>query len=550
MEFDAWVAAIRADAAARQVPGLPALVDTLASATRALREAPIEAADDAPAHPDGGPRAALGPLDAGASSRPAGVLDGASTPRPPRPGPPPGAGDLRSIEALAAGLREGRLTASSLAASCLDTIARLDPALNAFISVTGDRARAEAEAADRDIAAGAWRGPLHGIPVSLKDLVSLAGVPTTAASRVRSAEPARADAPVVRRLVEAGAVIVGTCNLHEFAFGTTSEDSAFGPVRQPWFPDRSPGGSSGGSAVSVATGMAAASIGTDTGGSIRIPAAACGLVGLKPGFGEVPTAGVVPLAWTLDHVGPICRTVEDAAVVYRVLAGRSPAPNAVSAPPASIRLGLLGPYFLDRLDPAVRSGFAGCVAVLAGAGIDVQLRTVPEAPLTAPVYLHTVLAEAAALHARALETRPEAYTAAVRVRLEMARYVEGEDYARAQQLRARLARQVDEALAGCDALVLPTLPILPPRLGASTAEMDGPEPVRNATLRLTQLFDLTGHPALTLPGAWTAEGLPVGLQLVGARGGTEALLRCAAVCETVLGSAGAERPDRGGRIGG
>jgi aspartyl-tRNA(Asn)/glutamyl-tRNA(Gln) amidotransferase subunit A len=432
-------------------------------------------------------------------------------------------------------VRAGRLSSAELTAACLDTIARLDPVLNAFIAVTADRARAEAAAADRELAAGRWRGPLHGIPVSVKDLIDVAGTPTTAASRVRGTRPAAADAPVIRRLVEAGAVILGKCNLHEFAFGTTNEDSAFGPVRHPWFPDRSPGGSSGGSAVSVATGMAVASVGTDTGGSIRIPAAACGLVGLKPGFGEVPVEQVVPLAWSLDHVGPICRSVGDAAILYRAMSGpgrsrRSPGKPRVEA----IRLGLLERYFLDRLEPEVRAGFERVLEALVGAGVRLLPRQVPHAALTAPVYLHTVLAEAAAYHARALESIPDAYTPPVRVRLEMARYVEGEDYARARQLRAMLAHEVDAALAGCDALVLPTMPIRAPRLGESTVQMDGPESVRNATLRLTQLFDLTGHPAISLPGAWTAAGLPVGLQLVGRHGGTAALLAVAAACEAVL----------------
>jgi aspartyl-tRNA(Asn)/glutamyl-tRNA(Gln) amidotransferase subunit A len=546
MRFEAWLAAVRADAAARDVPGLPALVESLATATRALREAELEGAESAPpiaggrpASGRGGPLTDLGGSDATASGFAAAPETNRraapSGDRAPRPAPPAGAGDLRSLETLARELRRGQLSSAALTASCLDAVARLDPELNAFITVTADRARAEAEAADRELAAGRWRGPLHGIPVSVKDLVEVAGAPTTAASRVRGRQPAAADAPVVGRLVEAGAVIVGTCNLHEFAFGTTNEDSAFGPARHPWFHDRSPGGSSGGSAVSVATGMAVASVGTDTGGSIRIPAAACGLVGFKPGFGEVPTDGVVPLAWSLDHVGPICRTVGDATNLYRVMSGRGGHAWAPERPRLeTVRLGLLGPYFLDRLEAEVRAGFERALEGLAGAGVRVLPREVPHAALTAPVYLHTVLAEAAAFHARALESSPEAYTPPVRVRLEMARYVEGEDYARARQLRAQLAREVEAALEGCDALVLPTLPILAPRLGESTVQMDGPESVRNATLRLTQLFDLTGHPAISVPAGWTPAGLPVGLQLVGRHGGSEALLALAAACESVL----------------
>src|SRR5688572_29617886 len=214
----------------------------------------------------------------------------------------------QTIAQLARALRARELTAEAVTERCLQTIADRDPSLNAFIAVLADQARAQARQADREIAAGRWRGPLHGVPISLKDLLDLQGARTTAGSRVRDAHVATHDAPVVGRLREAGAVFIGKTNLHEFAFGTTNEDSAFGPVRHPLDPSRSPGGSSGGSAASVLAGMAYASIGTDTGGSIRIPSAACGLVGLKPTFGEIPTEGIIPLSETLDHVGPICRS--------------------------------------------------------------------------------------------------------------------------------------------------------------------------------------------------------------------------------------------------
>ena len=215
----------------------------------------------------------------------------------------------------AARIRTGRTTVSEVIEECLDAITRLDDELNAFITVSVDEAKAAARHADAEIAAGRDLGPLHGIPVSVKDIIDLRGLPTTAASRVRAGDRATADAPVLARLREAGAIFVGKCNLDEFAFGTTGEVSAFGPTRHPHVPGRMPGGSSSGSAVSVAAGMALASIGTDTGGSIRIPSAACGVVGLKPTFGELSCEGVVPLARTLDHVGPIGLTVADVGLV-------------------------------------------------------------------------------------------------------------------------------------------------------------------------------------------------------------------------------------------
>jgi len=226
-----------------------------------------------------------------------------------------------TITALARALHARETTAEALLDRCLQRIAERNSTINAFITVCEAEARAQARDADRQIAAGRSRGPLHGIPISLKDLFDLRATPTTAASNVRRHYVATHDAPCVARLREAGAVFVGKTNLHEFAFGTTNEDSAFGPARHPSDPSRSPGGSSGGSGASVADGMCCASMGTDTGGSIRIPSAICGLVGLKPTFGELSTAGVVPLSMTLDHIGPMCRSVDDARIMYDVLRG-------------------------------------------------------------------------------------------------------------------------------------------------------------------------------------------------------------------------------------
>jgi aspartyl-tRNA(Asn)/glutamyl-tRNA(Gln) amidotransferase subunit A len=430
-------------------------------------------------------------------------------------------------------VRDRRLSSRELTEACLAEIERRDRVLNAFITVTAALAREQAEAADREIAAGSYRGPLHGIPISLKDLVDLAGVPTTAASRVREGVVAARDAVVTARLRAAGAVFVGKCNLHEFALGTTNEDSAFGPAHHPRFPDRSPGGSSGGSAVSIACGMAFASVGTDTGGSIRIPAATCGLVGFKPPFGVVPSDGVVPLSASLDHVGPLARTVGDAAVMFEAMSGQ-PVPVA-RRDARTLRLGVLRRYFMDLLDAGVREVFEQALGRLGASGTRTVERAIAHAPSTAPVYLHTGLAEAAAYHAPTLETRGPEYTPPVRVRLELGRLILGEDYARAQVGRAVLHREVDAALEEVDALVLPTLPIVAPPLGASSVDIDGVrESVRNATLRLTQLFDLTGHPAISIPAGVTAEGLPVGLQLVGRHAGSGELLAAAEAVERAL----------------
>jgi aspartyl-tRNA(Asn)/glutamyl-tRNA(Gln) amidotransferase subunit A len=443
---------------------------------------------------------------------------------------------LRTIVDAIAAFERGRTTAVALVEACLDAIARDGPRTNAFISVDGDAALAAAREADRDRAQGVVRGPLHGIPISLKDLIDVAGQPTTAASRVFADRVAAADAPVVTRLRGAGAILLGKTNLHEFALGTTSEESAWGAVRHPADDTRSAGGSSGGSAVAVATGMSVASIGSDTGGSIRIPAAACGVVGLKPSLGDVPTDGVVPLSRTLDHVGPLARGVQDAAWIWAVLAGRHP---ARLEPPAAahVRVKLLGGYFRSPLAPDVRDAFDAAVETLRAAGIRVGTAELPAAEIVPTVYVNLVLPEAAHVHRQWLEPRADLYTPAVRTRLESGRQIPAVAYLEALAAREVLRGAVDAALEECDALLLPTLPIVAPPLGAGEIAIDpsqpGRVPVRTAMLRQTQLFNITGHPAISLPVP--TGGLPVGLQLVGRLAETARLLATASACERALG---------------
>ena len=442
------------------------------------------------------------------------------------------------ITELAPLLRAGQLSSQALTEACLARIAADNARLNAFILVLEQEALAQAREADREIAAGRYRGPLHGVPISFKDLMDLRGTPTTAASRVREGHRADHDAPVVARLRDAGAIFVGKCNLHEFAFGTTSEDSAFGPVRNPADPSRSAGGSSGGSAAAVAAGMSIASVGTDTGGSIRIPAAACGTVGLKPALGELPLDDIVPLNRSFDHVGPIARSVADAWMVYGAMAGDRAAESAASGPLPplrDLRIGVLRPYFLDLLDDEVRLRFEESLARLQRAGATVRDVALPHAADLATIYLHIGLPEASAYHADTLARMPEKYTPNVRIRLEMGRYMLAEDYVRAQDGRRVIRDEVNAALGACDVLALPALAIPAPPIGAETVKVGSQDvPVRNIMLRLTQLFNVSGHPALTLPCGTTQAGLPCGLQLAGPADQTEALLRAALVVEGVL----------------
>jgi aspartyl-tRNA(Asn)/glutamyl-tRNA(Gln) amidotransferase subunit A len=440
-----------------------------------------------------------------------------------------------TITSLAPRIASGELKAERLTEEALATIARLQPQLNAFITVTADAALARAREADREIAGGGYLGPLHGIPVSLKDLVDMEGVATTAASRVREGRIARHDAPVVAQLRAAGAVFVGKTNLHEFAFGTTNEDSGWGPARNPIDPTRSPGGSSGGSAIAVQTGMSVVSVGTDTGGSVRIPAAACGIVGLKPGWGEVSADGVIPLSRQLDHVGPLGRSVDDAELLYRAMAGKPLSAGNSRSETSGLRLAALEGYFAERLSPEVEGVIRRVYERLARAGANISSTTLPHASDIAPVYLHLVLADAAAYHAASLQQRPHAYTDNVRIRLEMGRHVLAEDYVRALRGRAVITSEVERALENADALILPALSIEAPPIGAATVAVNGGnEPVRNAMLRCTQPFNVSGHPAISIPCGFTAVRLPVGLQIVGRHGQTTGLLRVARAIEHTL----------------
>jgi aspartyl-tRNA(Asn)/glutamyl-tRNA(Gln) amidotransferase subunit A len=445
---------------------------------------------------------------------------------------PDGRVRAQTIVEAAAAIRRGDTTSAALTAGCLDAITRDDRRINAFITVLAEAAIRDAGTADRELAAGQDRGPLHGIPISLKDIIDLSGTPTTAASNVRSGHVAAADAPVVRHLRQAGAVIVGKTNLHEFALGTTNEESAFGPVHHPLDESRSPGGSSGGSAASVLANMAYASIGTDTGGSIRIPSAICGLVGLKPGPADVPIDGVVPLSRTLDCVGPLCRSVADASLLYHALRGDTPTARSGTIGLRGLRIGVLREYFTAVLDTQVARRFDATCTALVNAGATLDEVRLPHAADIATIYLHIVLAEGAAYHAATLESRAESYTPNVRTRLELGRYILAEDYVRAMRGREVLRAEVDRAMAGRSCVVLPAVPIAAPKLGVATVRIGaGDEPVRNVMLRLTQLFNITSHPAVTLPCGLTSEGLPIGLQVAGSHGATVELLDIAAAIE-------------------
>jgi aspartyl-tRNA(Asn)/glutamyl-tRNA(Gln) amidotransferase subunit A len=429
-------------------------------------------------------------------------------------------------------IRAGRTTSAELVEAALAVIAARNAESNAFILVDEAGAREQARLADIARHGGRELGPLHGLPLSLKDLIDVAGQPTTAASVILKDSIASADAPIVTRLRAAGAVLIGKTNLHEFAVGPTSEDSAYGPVRHPRDRTHMAGGSSGGSAVAVATGMGLASIGSDTGGSIRIPAAACGVVGLKPSLRDVPTGGVIPLSPTLDHVGPLTRTVEDTRVLWRVLADRAGVARTPVAP-TGVRLAVLDGLFTEHVDETVASAFARALSQLAHYGATITHVSMAGLDTVPTTYAHLVLPEGAAWHATWLDERPGDYFPIVRSRLEAGRKMLAVDYLHARQRRHRLRQTVDDLLKGVAAIVLPTIPVVAPLVGQDEVELHGQRaPTRPLLLRNTQLFNITGHPAITLPineGGW-----PVGFQLVGHINETPALLDLAEACEAII----------------
>jgi aspartyl-tRNA(Asn)/glutamyl-tRNA(Gln) amidotransferase subunit A len=442
-----------------------------------------------------------------------------------------------TIAAARTALDAGTTTSRALVETSLAGIDAGNGRINAFITVDAAGARAAADVADAERARGVDRGPLHGIPYSLKDLVDVAGVVTTAGSHVLDDRVPATDATIVTRLREAGAICIGRTNLHEFAMGTTSEDSAFGPVHHPLDPSRSAGGSSGGSAAAVATGMGLASIGTDTGGSVRIPAAVCGVVGLKPTYGEVPADGVVPLSTSLDHVGPLARTVQDCAWTFAVLAGLAPR-TLEARPPDGLTLVQPDGYFDALVETPVRTAVDRAIARLRAVGVTVTPGTIAGTEAITTAYLPLVVAEAADWHAPYLDARADRYTPPVLDRIRLGRTTLATDYLAARRMQGVLTAHVDAAFSGADALVLPAVPLVAPPLGAIDVRLDASSdatlPIRSAMLRLTQLFNLTGHPAISIPVP--VDGLPVGLQLVGRRGRTMDLLAVAAACERVLAS--------------
>ncbi|MBI5280263.1 MAG: aspartyl/glutamyl-tRNA amidotransferase subunit A [Candidatus Solibacter usitatus] len=452
------------------------------------------------------------------------------------------------LEAAAA-LRQKRVSSVELTLACLERIEKLNPTLNAFITVTAGLALEQARQADGERAGGLDRGPLHGIPVAHKDLFCTKDVLTTSGSRIFSSYVPNFDAACVWRLRQAGAVMLGKTNLHEHAYGITSTNPHYGAVRNPWDPQRIPGGSSGGSAVAVATGMALAATGSDTGGSIRVPASYCGLTGLKPTFGRVSKFGALPLGFSLDHVGPLTRTVRDAAAVLQVLAGYDPRdacsvnrPVPDYMPPAAgislqgLKIGLPENFFFEKLDPQVDHAvhFLAYTAQDLGAElVDVRLPGGHQLNVIAQV---TLLAEAASVHEPYIRRRRKEYGGDVATLIDMGRLIPATDYIQAQRLRRRIQGVYLDILAKVDCLLVPATPIVAPHIGQAEVAVGGQvEDTRLASTRLVRGFNALGLPVLALPAGFSQGGLPMGCQLVGRPFDEGLLLRIGAALEDRTG---------------
>ncbi|MEU5688387.1 Asp-tRNA(Asn)/Glu-tRNA(Gln) amidotransferase GatCAB subunit A [Streptomyces venezuelae] len=435
-----------------------------------------------------------------------------------------------TLAAAAEEIRTRRLSPVELVDSVLDRIARTEPSLQAYVTVTAERARASARAAERATAPGApaasSHGPLHGIPVALKDLIDVAGVATTASSRVRADHPvAAADSTVAARLAEAGTALVGKTHTHEFAYGLTTPQTG-----NAWDPDRVAGGSSGGSAVAVAAAAATFALGTDTGGSIRVPAALNGVVGLKPTYGLVPRHGVTSLSWSLDHVGPLTRTVEDAALVMSVLAGHDPRdPASLPTPPGveyrplpgadltGVRVGVPRNYYFEHVDPEVEVAVRGAVKQLEALGATLVEVEIPMTRYVQATQWGLMVPEATAYHEQTLRSAPEQYGADIRVLLEAGALMSAGDYLRAQRARTLMRQAWLRMLDEVDVIAAPTVPLSAVRTGQEVVVWpDGTsESVSDAYVRLSAPADITGVPALSVPVGRDAAGMPIGMQLLG-----------------------------------
>ncbi len=448
--------------------------------------------------------------------------------------------DIAALTAaqLGAAMAAKTLSPVEVTQAYLARIERLNGAINAFVTLDAEGALAAARAAEAEIMRGQQRGPLHGVPIAHKDLYETRGMRTTAGSRVLEHHVPDSDATVVQRLAEAGMVLLGKTNTHEFAYGPTNEVSMFGPVANPWDTTRISGGSSGGAAAAIAAAMTPLASGSDTGGSIRMPAACCGVTGLKPTYGRVSRAGIFPLCWTMDHAGPLARTARDAALFLQAVAGPDerdsasahvPVPDylaALTGDVRGLRIGVPRRYFYDRAQESVTGLVEAALAVLQALGAELIEIDIPHIEAAAAAALAIYLGEATAYHDDTLDGRAHLYAEQVRTFLELGDQLLAKDYIHAQRYRRLLGDEMAKVFRRVDVLATPAIAMTSTPIGSTTVTIRGAEDsVFSAILRNTEPFNLVGLPALVVPCGFDSQGLPASLQLVGRAFGEADVLR-------------------------
>ena len=422
----------------------------------------------------------------------------------------------------------GELSPVELVSAHLDRIERTEPRLNSFITLLAEDALDQAKAAQREIRSGNYLSPLHGIPIGLKDLYYTKGIRTTVGSRILRDFVPDYNAAVTERFRESGAILIGKLQMHEFALGATSVNPHDGPAHNPWDVDRITGGSSGGSGSAVASGQCMAALGSDTGGSVRIPAALCGIVGLKPTFGRVSRYGVYPLSWSLDTVGPMTRTARDAALVMNAIAGydaRDPSSaerpvedftGSMDAGIDAVRVGIPDDFFYDVIDPEVSEAICTAAGVLTDLGASVERVSIPALDHSLAISNTILSAEAAEVHATHLREQPDKIGGDVRARLQRGALTLATDYIKAQRAGSAFNAELDDTMKEYDLLIAPTVPTGAPRIDETFVEVAGKrENALSLLSRLTRPFNICGYPTVTVPCGFTSSGMPIGMQIAG-----------------------------------